>query len=218
MILGIYGAGGLGREVFELADTINQSSKRWSKIIFIDDSENIKDLRKIPIYTFSELQKSNLQEDIEVCIAIGEPAIRAILYEKLITNEIQIATLIHPDVSIPESTNIGIGTIICKFVSITCDIHIGNNVYIHPMTCIGHDAQIGKNSVISSFVDVAGNCIVGNETFLAMNVIIKQGISVGDKTIVGLASVVHRDIPDSVIALGNPARPMKNNEKQKVFK
>ena len=47
---------------------------------------------------------------------------------------------------------------------------------------------------------------------------LKQGITVGDDSIVGLASVVHRDIPNSVIALGNPARPMKNNTEKKVFK
>lgn len=37
MVLGIYGSGGLGREVLELAKQINAISNRWSKIIFIDD-------------------------------------------------------------------------------------------------------------------------------------------------------------------------------------
>ena len=45
-----------------------------------------------------------------------------------------------------------------------------------------------------------------------------QGISIGNDTIVGMASVVHRDIPDNVIALGNPARPMKNNDDHRVFR
>lgn len=143
---------------------------------------------------------------------------RVVLAEKSTNNRIRLATLIHPDIKFPESTEIGTGTIVCKFVSISCDVHIGNNVYVHPMACIGHDARIGNNSVVSSFVDVAGNCIIGNKTFLAINVILKQDVSIGDNTIVGLASVVHRDLPDSVIALGNPARPMKNNEKEQVFK
>ena len=37
MILGIYGAGGHGREVLELAEIINNKNSRWDKIIFIDD-------------------------------------------------------------------------------------------------------------------------------------------------------------------------------------
>jgi len=218
MILGIYGAGGLGREVYEVAHTINCSSLSWSEIIFIDDGDNIKDIRKIPIYTFKQASRRFSQEPFEVCIAVGEPSVRQILYDKLVAEGIKIATLVHPEVSIPDSTMIGEGTIICKFVSITCDIRIGNNVYIHPMACIGHDSVIGDSSVISSFVDVAGDCIIGEKVFLAIGVVMKQGISVGNKSIVGMSSVIHRDIPESVIAMGNPARAMKHNEKERVFK
>jgi len=216
--LGIYGAGGLGREVFELAVAINNSKQRWSEIIFIDDGENIENPRGLSIYSFAEIIKKIDVEDIEFCIAIGEPEIRRDLYKKLVKSNMRMATLIHPEVTIPESTVIGAGVVICKFVSITCDISIGENVYIHPMACIGHDATIENHAVISSFVDVAGDCLVGSCSFLAINVILKQGICVGKNSIVGLASVVHRDIPDNVIALGNPARPMKNNTEKRVFK
>lgn len=218
MILGIYGAGGLGREVYEVAHTINRQKLTWSEIIFIDDGDDIKDIRKIPIFTFKEASRRFSKGPFEVCIAIGEPSIRQILYDKLVAKSIKIATIIHPEVSISDSTTIGEGTIICKFVSITCDVRVGKNVYIHPMACIGHDSVIGDSSVISSFVDVAGDCIIGEKVFLAIGVVMKQGISVGNKSIVGMSSVIHRDIPESVIAMGNPARAMKHNEKERVFK
>ena len=218
MILGIYGAGGLGREVYELALRVNSEEKRWSEIIFIDDSEFVDSLRPIDIFSFSTvLQEVNL-DNLEVCVAIGEPSIRESIFRKITDHKIKIATLIHPETTIAESTKIGEGTIICKFVSITCDIIIGKNVYIHPMACIGHDSLIGDHSVISSFVDVAGNCEVQTKSFLAIGVILKQGIKIGKNCIVGMSSVVHRDLPESVIALGNPARPMKKNEKNKVFR
>lgn len=218
MILGIYGAGGLGREVFDLANTINGLNQRWSKIIFIDDADIEYNPRNISIIKFEDIKKKFSPVEIEFCIAIGEPSIRKLLYEKLDLSGMRLTTLIHPEVSIPESTSIGPGTIICKYVSITCDIIIGKNVYIHPMVCIGHDAVIGNNTIISSFADVAGDCNIGDCTFLAINVILKQGTKIGNNTIVGMASVVYKDIPDGVIALGNPARPMKNNEDQRVFK
>tara|TARA_B100001989_G_C24481511_1_gene434693 strand:- start:3 stop:659 length:657 start_codon:yes stop_codon:yes gene_type:complete len=218
MILGIYGAGGLGREVYELASLINAHDRRWNKIIFIDDSDDVKDLRKIPIIDYKNLIDIDSKEEIEVCIGIGEPEVREKIYKKLVNENINISTLVHPDVKIPDSTKIGEGTIICKFVSITCDIDIGENVYVHPMACIGHDAKVGDHSIVSSFVDIAGDCILGHKTFLAIGVILKQGIKIGSNAIVGLGSVVHNDIPDSVIALGNPARPMKKNIDKKVFK
>ena len=86
------------------------------------------------------------------------------------------------------------------------------------MACIGHDSIIGENAIISSFVDVAGNCVVGNQVFLAIGTILKQGITIGEKSILGLGSIVHRNIPSNVIAMGNPARTMKKNIDQRVFK
>lgn len=215
MKLGIYGAGGLGREVYELSLRINSRLNRWSEILFIDDSNSPKRLRKIQIINFQDLK---LLDGIEVCIAIGEPHVRKDIFKKLQSNGISIATLIDPDVSIPVSTTIGVGTIICKFVSITSDIKIGKNVYIHPMACIGHDSLIGDNSIISSYVDVAGECVIGSETFLAIGTIMKQQIKVGSNCILGMGSVIHNDILDNLIAMGNPARPMKKNLEKKVFK
>jgi len=217
MILGIYGAGGLGREVFELANLINTKNNFWSQIVFIDDAKVSNNPRNALILKFEDIKNKYKLDDLEVCIAIGEPSIRKILFDKLINSNIAISTLIHPKVEIPKSTIIGNGTIINKLTSISCDSVIGENVYIHPMACIGHDSIIGNHTVISSFTDVAGDCNVGDCAFLAINVIMKQGTSIGANSIVGLASVVHRDIKEGVIALGNPARPMKNNENQRVF-
>ena len=86
------------------------------------------------------------------------------------------------------------------------------------MACIGHDSLIGDNSIISSYVDVAGECVIGSETFLAIGTIMKQQIKVGSNCILGMGSVIHNDILDNLIAMGNPARPMKKNLEKKVFK
>ncbi len=217
MILAIYGAGGLGREVHELAKLINSRNNCWDEIFFIDDGEAISNPRNALIIKFKNLKDKFNLEDVEVCIAIGEPNIRKIIYTKLVDNNIAVATLIHPQVEIPKSTIIGKGVIINKLTSISCDSSIGENVYIHPMACVGHDSVVGKHSVISSFVDVAGDCVVGDCAFLAIGVIMKQCTNIGDNSIVGLASVVHRDIKGGVIAMGNPARPMKNNDNLSVF-
>jgi len=217
MILGIYGAGGLGREVYELANLINNYNNFWSQIVFIDDAKVTNNPRNAQILKFEDIKYKYKPDDFEVCIAIGEPTIRKILFDKLIINNVLITTLIHPEVYIPKSTVIGKGTIINKFTSISCDSVVGENVYIHPIACVGHDSTIGNHAIISSYVDVAGDCNVGECAFLAINVIMKQGTSIGSNSIVGLASVVHRDIKNDVIALGNPARAMKNNENQRVF-
>jgi acetyltransferase-like isoleucine patch superfamily enzyme len=51
-----------------------------------------------------------------------------------------------------------------------------------------------------------------------MGAVILEKVSIGRETIIGAGSVVYKDIPDDVIALGNPARVARKNESKKVFR
>ena len=75
----------------------------------------------------------------EVCVAVGEPSIEQILYDKLRQN-IKIATIIHPEVQF-QITTIGEGTIICKFVSCLCDMYRQKCLY--PYGLYWPDSVIG---------------------------------------------------------------------------
>jgi sugar O-acyltransferase (sialic acid O-acetyltransferase NeuD family) len=219
MKLGIYGAGGLGREVFELVKSINHKFNRWNEVFFIDDAaDTISNPAGLQVNCFKDVLNKTELSEVEICIAVGEPSIRLMLSERILNSQLRLATLIHPEIVIPSSTIIGSGSIICNFSSVSCDVNIGSNVYIHPMTVIGHDVTVGSHSVISSFVDIGGNSKVGENVYLALNVMVKQGVNIDSGTIVGMASVVNSNLPSNVIALGNPARPMRRNDEQRVFK
>lgn len=217
MKLCIYGGGGLGREVLELSQQINNAFHKWDEIIFIDDIRQEKQLCGCKVFSFEEALKIYSTSKIEFIIAVGEPESRRILWEKLINKGCGFTTLIHPKVFIPESTKIKVGAVISSGVFISCGVEICENVYIQPMASIGHDSRISSHCVISTFASFAGHCIVGESSFIAMSVPIKENTSIGCNTIIGMGSVVLRDIPDNVIALGNPARAMQANEHRKVF-
>ncbi|WP_349899288.1 sugar O-acetyltransferase [Parafrigoribacterium soli] len=50
---------------------------------------------------------------------------------------------------------------------------------------------------------------IGNNVWLGGSVTITPGVTIGDNSIIGAGSVVTRDIPANVIAVGNPCRPVK---------
>ena len=187
MILGIYGYGGHGLEVEELARVINLKENRWEKVIFIDDSPDKTDGERI--FSFETIVNDYKPEDIEFMVGIGEPVIRAKIFDKVKEKGYNFATLVHPSASVAGNARIEEGTVICY------------NAYV----------SIGKNSVISAFVSMGGNSRIGDNSFVGMNVPIKQGAVIGSGSVVGMGSVVVRDIPDGVVAVGNPARPMKND-------
>ena len=217
MYLGIYGAGGLGREILFLAQQINAVTNRWDGFLFIDDKAQYAELKNIHVLSFEKSKTEYDKMCIEFVIAVGEPHTRRILREKVSGEGFSLATLIHPSVSVSDGTKVGGGTIICCNCFVSCDVIIGENVLLQPCASIGHDTQISNDSVISTFVCVAGGCLIGEETYIGLHTSIREHINIGAQSIVGMGSVVTKDIPDQVIALGNPARAMKKNEDHKVF-
>lgn len=217
MVLGIYGAGGLGREILLVSRQINLTGKRWDKIIFIDDAEINTSESKIDNITYRNMTSQYSKQSIEIAIAVGEPGTRRKLREKISKDGYPLALLVHPSVYIPEDTRLGAGTIVSYNCFLSCGVTVEENVLLQPGIIIGHDNVIGSDSVISTNVVIAGGCRIGSETYIGLQVPVKENITIGSRTIVGMGSVVERDIPDEVIALGNPARPMKRNIDQKVF-
>jgi len=77
---------------------------------------------------------------------------------------------------------------------------------------------VGDDSVISSMVNIGGKTVIGRSTYIGMGALIKDQVRIGEGVIVGMGSGVVNDLPDNVVALGNPARPMRPNLEQRVFK
>ena len=216
-VLAIYGAGGLGREVLELARIINRSEKRWDRLVFIDDGNVEAIVSGCEVYSY-ESAREEFKTNLEVIVGIGEPLTRKMIYEKLNKDCITTPNLIHPDVYIPESAKIGFGVIIQIGCFISCNVLINNYTYIHPHCNIGHDDILDEGCMISGFCNIGGEVKIGKWTYLGLSTAIKQTVKVGDYSIIGMGSVVLKDIPDEMIALGNPARPMVRNTDKVVFK
>jgi sugar O-acyltransferase (sialic acid O-acetyltransferase NeuD family) len=218
MLLGIYGAGGLGREVLDLARAINAVFEQWDKIVFINDFKKDTYINDAEVFTFEEFKNVFTNNNAKISIALGEPLVRHSLRKKLSENNYELQTLVHPTAFIGAGTQIKSGTIIQYGSFISCNVSVGINVLIQPNTSVGHDSVIGDDVVISPLVVISGTCIIGDRTYVAVSVPVKEKMSIGSDTIVGMGSVVLRDIPSSVVALGSPARVMRENTSGYVFK
>ncbi len=215
-VLGIYGAGGLGREILELARIINEEKHIWDGFIFIDDGNVSDEANGVKIYKYLEA-KDKYSVRLQIAMGVGEPAIRKKLFQKIKDDGVETPTLVHPDVYIPETTKIGSGTVIQGGCFISCNIEMKDYVLIQSHVNIGHDCIIGENSTLSSGTCISGAVHIGDGTYIAVGTLVKQGITIGSDSVVGMGSIVLKDIPENVIALGNPARAMKHKDDARVF-
>ena len=108
-------------------------------------------------------------------------------------------------------------------------VHFGNNVYANfnltlvddTHIYVGDGTMFGPNVVIAT----AGHPIlpqlrervgqfnmpvhIGKNCWLGAGVIVLPGVSIGDNTVVGAGSVVTKDIPANVVAVGSPCRVLR---------
>ena len=219
MILVIFGAGGLGKEVAELASIVNEKHHRWDEVVFNDDV--IEEGRIIGIRTLrtKSIEASFDIKEIEYVIALGEPKSKEAVYHRLKDRGYSFANIIAPDAQISDYSTLGEGVIIKKGSIVQAEAELGNNVTLQSYVAIGHGAKIGAHCQISTFSVVGGETIVGDGTYISMNCSIRDKISLGSDVIVSAGSAVLRDVESSVTVAGNPARiVLKNTEETKVFR
>lgn len=54
------------------------------------------------------------------------------------------------------------------------------------------------------------NAFIGNNVWIGRNVVIMPGVRIGDGSIIGAGAVVTRDVPENSIAVGVPAKVLRN--------
>jgi sugar O-acyltransferase (sialic acid O-acetyltransferase NeuD family) len=216
MILGIIGAGGLARELLELAKIINSSEERWDDFVFIDVKPG-DDVNGVNVISYEQALEK-FSGELEATVGIGEPATRKRVFGELERDGIEVATLIHPDVYIPNTTTVGKGVTIQMGVFVSCNVTIEDYAIIQPHANIAHDDVLKKGSTVSAFCNLGGNVTIGEYAYLGLSACVKQGLSVGGDSIVGMGAVVCESVPNEVVAFGNPARIEKKNKEHRVFK
>lgn len=86
------------------------------------------------------------------------------------------------------------------------DTHIGNDVKIAQMVNIGHDSIIASGVRICVGTEMGGYTKIGKNSYISMGVTIRNRAKIGEYTLIGQGSNVVSDIPDNVIAYGNPCK------------
>lgn len=86
------------------------------------------------------------------------------------------------------------------------DTQIGNDVKIAQFCNIGHDVILEDKVRLSAGVTIGGHAKIGRRTLVGMGAIIRNRVTIGKCSLIGMGSNVVSDIPDNVIAYGNPCR------------
>ncbi|MDZ8096235.1 MAG: sugar O-acetyltransferase [Nostoc sp. DedQUE05] len=88
-------------------------------------------------------------------------------------------------------------------------VHIGENVLCAPYVQIYTAYHPIDPEIRLSDRELAAPINIGNNVWIGGNAIICPGVTIGDNTTIGAGSVGVKDIPENVVAAGNPCRVIR---------
>jgi sugar O-acyltransferase (sialic acid O-acetyltransferase NeuD family) len=205
----IIGASGFGKEVAFLIEDINRAGGDYRLLGFLDDAESKWGSTCLDIPVLGALDWLRERADVCAVVGIGDPDVRSRIVARLDDMGIACPTLIHPSVVSHASNRFGDGAVVCAGNVLTVEICVGRHVHLNLCNTVGHGAVLGDFSTVYPGVNISGDVTLGERVSLGTGGQVLQGVTVGPGTFVGAGATVTRDLPGGVIAVGTPAKPIK---------
>ena len=205
----IIGAGGQAKVVYEIL----KHDRNVEVVGFVDPvlKEPNEKIIGLPILGDFSVVPKMIKKGIKgFIVGIGPNQIRAQRFEEIKNMGLEPISAIHPTANIASNVEIGKGTVVSIGATIATGSKIGNNVIINTGAIVEHDNIIEDGVHIGPGAVLAGKVIIKKETFIGMRVAVKEFITIGKNVTVGAGAVVLEDIPDNVVAVGIPAKIIKN--------
>jgi sugar O-acyltransferase (sialic acid O-acetyltransferase NeuD family) len=139
-------------------------------------------------------------------IAIGDNRVRA----KVVGNSgHRFSKVIHDSAIVSSRSSVGEGSMVLHGSIIQARSAIGKHVIVNTGAQVDHDCIVGDYTHLAPGVILCGTVHIGEGSFIGAGAVVTPGTKIGKWSVVGAGAVVIRDIPDYVIAVGNPAKVIK---------
>lgn len=173
----LYGASGFGKEVAYIIERINDIEPTYNLLGFLDDGTQYHE--GITINGYPWLGNGNwIIEHKDECLCtctIGYPKTKARIQRRLTELGVHFETIVAPDARLSPLCEIGSGSVIYGYTSISVNCKIGEGVLLNGRVSVGHDVEIGDFTTIMVGTGISGGCRIGSETNIGGHAFIIPG-------------------------------------------
>lgn len=183
----------------------------FTKIGVIDKRENIgKSILGIPVIGCDDdlpnLYQNGYTNAFITLGSIGNPSLRIKLFKIIKDIGFEVPNIIDSNAVISKNINLQEGIYIGKNAVINAGSVIEQCAIINTGSIVEHDCSIGEFSHIAPGSILCGEVHVGAHTHVGAGSVVRQQVKIGARTLIGMGSIVLKDIPENVIAYGNPCK------------
>ena len=193
--------------VFDILETNNffPEIKIINNIGYTPIKEYVNNKFNIEILDSLDLKKNDL-----LVLGAAQKSTKIKLLEnfKDLTSE-RFYSVISNSSEISSTTKIGNGCIINSMTCIAGHTVLGDFVFVNRSVSIGHHTKIGNFTTINPGSNIAGNVEIGSNCQIGIGCNIFDSVKIGNNSIIGAGFLVTKNIPDNVVAYGNPCKIIK---------
>lgn len=203
--LAILGSGHLGQQIANYA----LSDGHYQKIVFFDDFSSEKEANGHSIIGNSDtVEQEFLKQSFdELIIGVGYKhlEVRKLLFQRF-KDKIPFGKVVHSSSWLDETATVADGCVIYPRCSIDANVIIEQNTILNIACTIAHDTVVSKHCFLSPRVALAGFIKIEERCILGINSTVIDNIKIKSQTQIGGGAVVIKDIENSGLYVGNPAR------------
>lgn len=89
------------------------------------------------------------------------------------------------------------------------DVYIGSHVMIAPNVVISSASHPLEPDLRYKTAEFNKPVVIEDNVWIGANSVILCGVHIGKNSVIGAGSIVTKDIPDNVVAVGNPCKVIK---------
>lgn len=152
-----------------------------------------------------------VEQDCYFLITVGQiktPSVRKKIFEKLISLNANLATVVSPRAYVSKHASLKSGTIVMHNSFVNAGAEVGGNCILNSGCNIDHDALIGDHCHISTGAFINGDCQLGNGVFVGSNATISSQVSVGDNVVIGAGTLVMKNVNSNSKIVGVPSKEL----------
>ena len=184
------------------------------EIIAVFDNQHVKSVFPgVPIFYGEEgfrnwLSGFKSMMKVAGIAAIGNSGLDRIHIHNLFRKSgVHVPILVHSSSFVSKYVKIGDGTQVLAMSVISSDVLIGSSCIINSGAVVEHECVVGDGVHVAPNATICGCVNVKKNAFIGAGSVILPRLNIGEGAIVGAGAVVTRDVPDSIIVRGNPAKP-----------
>ncbi len=165
-----------------------------------------------PKFTIDILKDYHNNDNTNVFLGVIKPYTKLAVFNKYLDQKLNFINIIHQTSSVSSTVELGKGILINSLVSVASFTKIGNFVSINRNASVGHHTEIADFVTLSPGTNVAGFVKIGENSLIGMGANVIDGVTIGRDSIIGAGALVTKDIPDGVVAYGNPCKIIRENK------